>query len=330
MDGGKYVSSGTYGCTFSPPLNCKGAKGVGTRKLIGKVFPQEDDGLEEAELQSIIASVDPKGEFTVPMVHRCSIGTFRKTDDAKACKKDIVENESLQLIYTHGGVDLRQFMTDHKGKPTSDRAFVNLFFKFEPVLYGLRRLNEAGWAHLDIKPENIVYDGKHVRLIDFGLLSKVKDLPSSEWLLKYDYPYYPPEFKMHVMLPATLTKATRVAAFTRAFFNNFNFVPSVDKARAEKELDRFIAMQIHKPVKDPAKLFGKADIYSIGVTLTILRRALLRGSDSPRAFILDSFLSRLTNCNWHERPAWDEVIQHYELTKRLLKCKNLSCSETTK
>lgn len=317
--GGKYVSSGSYACTFSPPIPCKDSRPQTLLKtsygLIGKVFKDDESGLEELELNKIVKSIDPNSEFTVPLVRRCRIGRPGTADEAASCDKNLIPTRSVQLVYEHGGKDLWNVSTKSL---TQEEAFIKLFLKLEPVFRGMQRFNNAGWLHLDLKPDNIVYNGRKISVVDFGMMAKVKALydKTHRPLLMYDYPYFPPEFKLFVM-SKTFNMRNDFNKFKTFFMRNFSVINVVDEALVTKELERFVAMYNCEQPTDFDSMFLKSDIYALGMTLMVVLRSMV-DQVTPSTYIAQTLIRDMMHCNPYERPDWDEVLRRFEHIKALL------------
>ncbi len=320
--GGRYVSSGSYACTFSPPIQCRDSHPqtllTSNFGLIGKVFKDDESGLDELEISKIVKSIDPRSEFTVPLVRRCRIGKPAPSDNPGSCDKALIPNKSIQLVYEHGGKDLWNFAA--KGV-SGEEAFLKMFLKFEPVFRGMQRLNDANWLHLDLKPENIVYNGKKVSVVDFGMMARVADLYDKVHrpLLMYDYPYYPPEFKLYVM-SKTFNRDADFNKFKSFFDRNFSVINVMDEPTATKQLARFVKM--YNP-NDFDSMFKKSDIYAMGMTLMVVLRSAVE-KDTPLTFIASTLIRDMMNCNPYERPDWGEVLRRFEGLKGFLSGKKLS------
>ena len=63
-----FIASGTYGCTFSPPVICSNKKErKPSAKEVGKIFADDKEAQLEYELQKkIVQKIDPKGIFRIP------------------------------------------------------------------------------------------------------------------------------------------------------------------------------------------------------------------------------------------------------------------------
>ena len=73
--------------------------------------------------------------------------------------------ECVAIIYDNCGPDMFSYLEKHRLK-INPLGLLNLAIK---VLKVFRAMFEAGIYHLDIKPENILYDGKRVMICDWGM-----------------------------------------------------------------------------------------------------------------------------------------------------------------
>lgn len=191
------IGEGSYGCIFRPYINCKNK----TKKIklgIGKVFIDNDDFNNEKSIQEKIELIDPKYEFTVPLYISCNTSKFNKNDEASKCTllENSINNSHKQLIYRYGGKDFKSIL---KLRGNMNK-FMNIFIKLRPILIGIQKLYENNYVHQDIKPANILFDGNKISLIDFGILTQCDKIYTQQntYVLKYNYPYYPPEYKLFI------------------------------------------------------------------------------------------------------------------------------------
>ena len=272
MDGGKLMGEGTYGCAFYPHLPCED----GTRRAegIGKIFKREDDLEEEMEVNNIVRRIDPHNIFTVPYLGKCYVddAAVKPEDKASGCKK-FVQGRQQQLLYRFGGINLYRFYSDHV---TYGRNFYldDIAPLLVPVLEGIATMVQRGLVHSDIKPDNMVYDpaAKKIYLIDFGMAMPAKYLWRQEGLLKYDYPFYPPEC---LVMSRILERQAFDTQLMQAFVKRFDpaFLTPFDNLHGslQHDFDRMIKdakwmgndMFVKSFTKDYVKKF---DSYSIGIS----------------------------------------------------------------
>jgi serine/threonine protein kinase len=337
MDGGKYVSSGSFGCTFRRPVKCKGEL---TRKQlnhsngnIGKVFYDKDEAEAEYKLYKIVRKIDQSGTFTLPLHKKCNVLNFERADEVDKCDLNLEESRSnlVQLVYKYGGQDLYGYIDDHMQRGKLQGSFMKVFRAMGPVFSGLQRLNKAGWFHLDLKPGNILFDGKRVFVIDFGLMEKGSKVYRMDNVRKlgFDYLYYPPELKMYVTMAEKKSLATLQNQFARNFLNGSVSLAEFDKFIGMKSKDCIEGFYLQHQNKarqrqqSSLKYFNtlmceKVDVYGLGITLMELFIYLVPNPDIEH-YAIQQFIARMVNPNAYMRYGWDELIENYEVI--MDKCK---------
>lgn len=199
--GGTFINSGTYGCAFEPPVEChrkKIAYPVGV-KLVGKIFSNTEAFKTELSVVKMIRSFDKYHRFTVPYYGHCQTHSskFKATDETYRCTEHITNSQKSypQIVYQYGGIDLKDYYTNSSLYPITTFEFLALFY---PLLEGIQQIHAKSYAHADIKPPNLLFDPEipKLYLIDFGLITQLNKMSKEDYLLRHDYPYYPPEFKI--------------------------------------------------------------------------------------------------------------------------------------
>jgi serine/threonine protein kinase len=197
-----FVASGTYGCVFRPHLKCKDKETKGLKDTVGKVFETASEYRRERNMQTKISSIDPYGTFTVAVRDTCVIDTdVSVRDDNQVKKCDLVNitqhSRYHQIIYRDAGKSLKYFLRSEKG---SYKKFRIILKALVPFVEGLKKLAKNNLVHSDIKDDNIMFLHNKLYLIDFGIASlsnEVYNLKNKN-VLKHQYPYYPPEFKLYI------------------------------------------------------------------------------------------------------------------------------------
>jgi len=144
------------------------------------------------------------------------------------CGKEINGITFIESLYEYGGIPL----STYAGKIVKPK----LIFKWmRESLAGFAAAAEKAIFHSDIKPENMVYDGKQTRIIDFG--SSI-NLDSKQKLFE----------------------ATNVQAkqWTECYS-----APELFKYKYERSMAAF---QEDLKINDPMIIHGKADVYSWGMS----------------------------------------------------------------
>lgn len=212
----KFLASGSYGCVFSPAISCPVSRTKGDK--ISKLFFKREYSDEEYEIQKkIVEKIDPKGKFTVKFHGRCAadlnqfpiteltkcgnLGSYNDNNNSKSSNESyktakstfFATNIPTQIVYDNGGGDLSSIIKSKK----NIYSFDQIIYSFKDIVDGLCILDKKGYAHLDIKPDNIVFNpitGKS-KLIDFGMCREItSNIQIPNYIINHIYPYYPPEF----------------------------------------------------------------------------------------------------------------------------------------
>lgn len=275
-----FIASGTYGCIFGPSLECKEdvVKPQKTR-FVSKVFSDDDNFKKERNIQMKIESIDPLHSFTIPYYGDCTVSKFKKSNSADKCEHIDTNTKYTykQLLYQYGGKDFVKYMIVKKG---SIASFKKLLIQFYPVITGLKVINEKGYVHLDIKPDNILYYKNQVYLIDFGLMSKKHEIFDMKHVLDHDYPFYPPEFKMYIHGKTSFNK------FISRFLENFSYhykvgsktedvynilLNTIGYTKEDQEKDFISLVRLYyQSSKNITNFTDKIDVYSLGIVFALL------------------------------------------------------------
>lgn len=239
----KYLSHGTYGCVIRPAIGCnKRLDNNNVSKLFSKRSEMEIEMEEHSKINKII---DPKNIFTLKLKEKCSVESeridYNELTKCKNLKK--VEKDIPQIVYEYGGYDLLH-IPKHIG-------FEELFIASKSLFKGLVIMEQKHYAHLDIKPANMVYNNqnKKLALIDFGLAKIVKGFYSdmdNRKMIQHPYAYYPPEFSVLVDY-WSVDKET--------FLNNIN-----DRTRINRTNSKKLLHNIQYIIKTPKNISNELNI----------------------------------------------------------------------
>jgi serine/threonine protein kinase len=199
--GGSFINSGTYGCAFSPPIECevKAIQIPAGVKVVGKIFSSKKAFKEELDIVKLILKFDKNHSYTVPYYGHCMVhkSDFKPSDETYRCSQHIQlkKNRFPQIIYQYGGIDLKEYYNYSTRYSIAFDEFLKLFY---PLMEGIQEIHAKGFVHVDIKPPNILFDPSlpKMYLIDFGLITPLVKMSQEDYLLRHEYPYYPPEFKL--------------------------------------------------------------------------------------------------------------------------------------
>lgn len=268
----------------------------------------------ELEMANLLASLDPTQQYTLYATKSCDVNpnnvkaheanfrACRITNPPKPESKQKSSQDPLQpfdpffidsllehagnyslLQIPFGGTDLLTFINklQHLEIPPLDQ-FAPLFQTGIPnLLAGLRHLHAGGFYHMDIKPENVVFDGRLLRYIDYDLSTTRANVGKRFASYSPFYFLYPPEMHFTWMKPVALNALTDEDIQTRV---NIFYDRTVKNARipadlylnsdGTRKLDvSFVRANILPVVLqkvsegDYAYLAEKADVYGLGLLL---------------------------------------------------------------
>ncbi len=207
----KFIGEGSYGCVYSPPLQCSDpCVDERCKTGISKLMHVNDALKEQSEYtRNNLDDLDPESKYYFKKPYICDpklplhSNSNLPNKDGMSCTISKLEmpNKKL-LIYDNGGIDLYKLYINLinyciRNKNT-EQLIINLKYilsKLQNVFDGVAKLNENNIYHFDIKVENIVtginesnIDFKNLptdntfRIIDFGLANKFqnKDLAGND------------------------------------------------------------------------------------------------------------------------------------------------------
>lgn len=304
----KVIAKGHHGCIVAPALKCKNHTVDINDNVVSKIFKEKKSwGLEYEESLKISKIKDYEKYFIVPF-EACIVddSQFGIWNDCKIIKSEPVFRELYQVLMKKGGISLREYIAK-KIHITIDEWF-NVLLQ---ILAALKILAENRLAHMDIKLDNIMYDGTTVKLIDFGLTTSYDNIYDSVY--KTSYLYWPIEFKIYENcidrttcfahnLQNELMETTLYDRF-QDIYNDFEFIP-------KNESQRFTLIEkiIKKSTKERLKsdeYLSKIDIYSLGITCMLIDKNLIRtypGKD------YNALVKAMCNIDCEKRISIDDAI----------------------
>jgi serine/threonine protein kinase len=291
----KFISKGAYGCVFTPPLPCEGdssskKKPASSRrkKLISKLYTSMQDYHEEVRAYEVIEKIDPGHKWSLPLVDNCIAKMNVQAMDSEIMKCPKIESPKTttsgskygQIILPNGGQTLRGYFSD--GHVPLDR-FLEIM---EVILTALCDLNRHGYAHLDVKPDNILINANSkVYLIDYSLIThqdRLYDIKENKGLFAAKYVWYPPEFYIYYKFKTSpeLWKSPQAEDLeyltTRALYIFNDGTHGIRKAstfyKSQHGMFKNFVGEVAETIREGAPVDSvfhgmrtKADIYSTGI-----------------------------------------------------------------
>jgi serine/threonine protein kinase len=341
----RFISSGTFGAAFVPAFPC--SNGQMYNKYIGKVFFSSRDADKEWNITQLLKRVEAgtsQKYFTYPK-YQCKIdfkcpanGTSEEQLSRAEMRLFNVFNEKIVALIT-GPIkypaQLTQHIMEYSGYTLS--TYINKYYKtehslsraefihiLENLFYAIKRLNDLGYVHQDIKPQNIVLTNtKRLRVIDFGLTISVDDYSDKTKNMMLRVAYHrvsPPENYLYNALYRD--KNIKYTSLLDTIWEGYDFgkewYKELESPTNNIETDRFIqtllSIQENLNVVDRTKALSnfwkenrlayKSDTYSIG---TAIHRILADGLYLDNGSNVDLLI-----------PSDDDNPEAVELFKRLM------------
>mgnify|MGYP001214464861 FL=1 len=331
--GGKLLGEGTYGCVFHPPIRCDNEKK--RRSGVGKVVQRLEDAIDEIKMGKKLLKIDPKGKYSNLMIGNCTIkkrNITKKDEDKIICGATSTLNDSTsykQIIYKYKGRDLSS--TD------------SISFKmFNNLIEGIKMFQENNLCHRDIKEQNILDLDKRYVFIDFGLSCKLDEVFSidNETILFHPYIYYPPEFKIFIIMkkllasdetyyesPERLINDIFEELEIREYFKQYaHYKSDLKSIGVYKSRKGDVYNAIYTIVNDTIatnmsavntkkyfkKIATKVDIFSLGIVLFLLTNNNDEISFNEKEH-LNKIIKQCIHMNVFERCTIDELILEFKL-----------------
>lgn len=289
------IDSGTYGCVINPPVshsdNISMVLIPYKNEKTNDIAKLYKDGVEEfqSELEILekVKSIDPNNEFTTELKGAMILNRDTIRDpELVSCLTKKNKNKSRfyhQIILENGGVRIDKEYS---------LSYVDFIFKFEVFLKGMLKIQSRNLVHLDIKPANVLISSEKISLIDFGLMTKTRELFTEDntHILGYlEYPYYPPEFYIAYMIikygkivPVKLDKL-----FSQSFLTDSQPL----KMKYKRGVQEFMnEMKKTKPKEILTKFFTpelalKSDVFSLAYILVAFNKKINFTNQTDKDFI---------------------------------------------
>ena len=277
------LGKGSYGCVFSPPVQCEQSTGTRfktpSKTNTGKVFFDNNEFEKEKAYFRVIAFIDPKHSFTLPLKNDCDVIPPTHVDPKyleATCPQLVKQQKYPQLIVPNGGMDLAQYVhtLETKGNIAANaKAFIKIINAAKGVFKGLNQMAKMKVVHNDIKPDNILFKGRKMFLIDFGIMTSHEGCfkPDRNYILDYNYMWYPPEFRLaaafntgkHIHVNELKAKYQETHKSSNTFIEFLKTEMGVDAGdQIESLYTTYLARG--QGTWQPSKV----DLYSLGMTFT--------------------------------------------------------------
>jgi serine/threonine protein kinase len=307
------IGEGSYGCVLKPNIPCKNTPSNARR--ISKFFTNSKEFKKERDIMKMIgdrelyvASCELPSKDLPEALKDCKILTSA-TNDAKHLR---------QIIYNYKGDDLSKLVRSIR----SENLYIDLFKGMKKVINTLEAINKKGYQHMDIKLGNLVFDGKEVTIIDYGLLTSKENVYTRElnYIHSHVYDYYPPEFKIF-SYQRDMDTVDKVIKKITSNYSKHVYSSLRTHGFTFEELSNIIQ-------NNDCFVPDKVDIFSLGIVfLNVLNH--IQEIDSVEK---DAFLDLMINADPKQRSdyatiskAYDNLVERIKnsQTKKLTHLKNI-------
>ena len=275
MKGGKILSNKKRACILKPAIKCKNKKTLKNNNiskiLVGSNANKKSK--KEMNMNKTIKKLKKSKKWSKTFSNLCDPPDYNTAlsldKDLSKCFKVIKDKQSTydssakMLVGEYGGITLKEYFDNKfKNKNNLNKKFYDSMKDITNVLYGLKVLSDNNISHFDIKYDNIVYDNKLLKIIDFGLSNKInnvkyfKDIGYREFNGKRLYFWYPLEF---IFYNNTFDISDIKG---RKFYDTFSDIYGILKLNEKQDYKILL--------KEYKNMIKKLDTYSFGIMMVVL------------------------------------------------------------
>lgn len=294
----KKIGEGGYGCVFKPALECDN-KIIKRKNTVGKLFFSDEDEDEERDIAILLSGFVPKrsiSKYLIVPKDRC----YTREKDAphiiKNCDlyTELVRNnrkQFVQHIIPYGGQTLHKIVDNYT---ITFLEWINILLQlFQAVQF----MNNNGYAHLDIKPNNIVISDR-VRLIDFGFMRKLSDIYTVEDSIKATYRIYPIETPLYWFQQKYADYNSIYNERVSNAVNKYARENVIGKLASDSDILKSIKQSV-KTVSFPKRAANKIDVHCIGLMCINDLHPVLKHFDEYAEY--NKFIKGISHIDYRKR-----------------------------
>ena len=308
------LAEGGFGCVYKPAFTCSnyinrpGAE-------ISKVFKKTAELVKEQERYAKLKlqQIPNNADYFVTKPKRCLVQSQRYT---QPCEDFLPHGATFDVLnYLYGGQSLASILKDR-----AELVDANLLSALENIFVGVAKMNADMKYHLDIKPQNIVYDGKKFRLIDFGISKNLNvDAPENAFFKSHRYGYWPVELTF-VNYPMSKVKGRPIPVdvekilmeHLKTYFHAISVGSNLSEfVKLPKTSDDMRELLVYFSGLTTDQIYAKVDTWGLGMTLIDIHDAMPEGPVKGKLF---KFIKSFMMIKTKERMSADKLALHYHET----------------
>jgi serine/threonine protein kinase len=340
-------------CDETQPMDKYNEMYTGPR--VSKLMMNDENFNEEKDLNTRIHKIDSTGRYFVIPIAAC------RADKAQLQKVNFVIDKCNtlkgrtqttpinQILMPYGGVSLFKYITTL----TQLLPLKTWILMLENVIDGIVRLRENKVCHFDIKPENMVYDGKTIKLIDFGLSKTFDDIyaayhnivaaddydtsttavftnytfwPIELYAYRYgtyfneqagDYDYSDGTFYYTYISKISVAPHSSAKNYVSLICNHYHNHNQKTKTTYNKLVSDMSTTQDIRKALETHAVIEKIDVYSLGISCIWFHEYLDFTEVSPYfKSAYRTFISKMTHFDYNQRASVNEMLSMYKALKR--------------
>lgn len=204
--GGMFIGEGAFGCTFMPPLLCKGEKSSQQQtKLIAKIVPKSEDIISEIEIAKVLRTIPFSRNYFLYSIDNAPCTPApesQQLDETNKRRTDIFKCAALE---EKGKLSYFRMIRMPYGGVKIYRARFDYWRLGKHLLEGLSLLLVSGVVHTDLHRGNIAVDEAQVpRILDWGLANQGPNASKEDLAAILSQPFsvrykqQPPELQLFI------------------------------------------------------------------------------------------------------------------------------------
>ena len=296
MNGGVLIATGSSSCVISPNIPCK-KNGSVKKNMVSKIIYSEDaknESLTEKKMNAKIKKIKGYASWSVVFDEFCEPfdQEILEEYDKEGIRDCLNEEEEMFLVEDfdqnsymmnglYGGITLDRYFEDSFDYIENSTAFTNKFYdlmvRMEPLFFGLKKMNEKGIVHNDIKYNNIVLHNGVFKYIDFVLSgmksnkSHFKERSLNELNTNRIYLFYPLDYLLFYASQNKLTEEL-TNIYNHQPRKNYDHLNQVNILFGSDGLIAYeeTTSELKRKTVTEKKMIESIDVYSLGVIIPLL------------------------------------------------------------